>query len=154
MRKKVVSTLLGSLLVTSVALPTPATAACVADPGALPFRQMILQGRTGVNGYRILLLGQVAAIKDLGGKKGGWTIAKLAVAAHPAGWGPLVSRVRFWRNPPGVSSGENLDFHTGRRYAVVARHREDGAFRSDGACGQTSELSHERFLRLVELADA
>jgi len=140
------------LLLSALFAPTPASAACAADPDALTFRQMILQGRTGVRHYPILMLGKVVATKDLGGDPGGRTIAKTAIAAHPVGWAPLVARIRFWRDPPGVGTEDNLEFHAGRLYGVVARHRDDGSFKGDGACGRTRRLGKNRFERLVALA--
>jgi hypothetical protein len=84
-----------ALVIAALLLPLMATtagAACAADPDALSFRQMIAQGRTGVDGFPIMFLGKVVRTKDLGGGPGGATIAKLAVAAHPVGYAPLVSR--------------------------------------------------------------
>ena len=98
-----------------------------------------------------MILGVVVAIKDLGGRPSGETVARLAVAEHPAGWAPLVSRVRFWREPGGASP-PYLEFLKGHRYVVIARRLADNSFAFDGPCGRTAELGGATFRRLVRLA--
>jgi hypothetical protein len=146
------------LLVVAIAvgtLPTQvqvAQAACAADPDALTFRQMIQQGQTGSD-YDVMILGKAIRIRDVGGGRGGRTIAKLAVAETPAGSAPLISRIYFYRPPPGSVISENFEFHRGKWYVVIAAHRARGGFAFDGACGQTQSVSRERFHRLVRLAE-
>ena len=130
-----------------------AQAACAADPDALTFHQMIEQGQTGDEDYDVMILGKAIRIRDAGDGRGGTTIAKLAVAATPAGSAPLLTRVYFYRPPPGVQSGENFEFHRGRWYVVIAAHRDGGGFGFDGACGQTQSVSRDRFRSLVRLAE-
>jgi hypothetical protein len=142
--------MLASILVASAPV---AVASCAEDPDALTFREMIDQGSTGTEDFPVMFLGVVASWYDLGGRAGGGhAIARLAVAEHPVGYAPLVSDVRFWRNYPGVSSSDEFEFKRDGRYAVIARHREDGTFRFDGACGQTRRLNRERFRELVRYA--
>ena len=146
------------LLVIAVAMGTVpaevqvAHAACAADPDALTFRQMIQQGQTGSD-YDVMILGKAIRIRDVGGARGGRTIAKLAVAETPVGSAPLITRVYFYRPPPGSVISENFEFHRGQWYVVIAAHRSRGGFDFDGACGQTSSVSRTRFHRLVRLAE-
>ena len=132
---------------------TPAVADCVADPDALSFRQMIDDGTTGESRFPILLLGIVRAHRDLGGDPdGGTTIARVQVVERPLGFAPSTARVRFWKAPPGVGVSANLELDVGRRYALVSRHRDDGTFGFDGACGESRRLNPERFRELVRYA--
>jgi hypothetical protein len=129
-----------------------ASAACAADPDALTFHEMIEQGQTGNPVYDVMILAKAIKIRDVRGRPGGTTIAKIAVAATPAGSAPLLTRVSFYRPPRGTAVSENFEFHRGRWYVVIAAHRSGGGFRFDGACGQTQGVSRERFHRLVRLA--
>jgi hypothetical protein len=114
---------------------------------------MIVTGQTGDARYPVMLIGTAVLIRDLGGGRGGDSIAKIAVAAHPtSSWAPLVARVRFWRPPPGVGVSDNLAFHAGERYVVVASRNDDRTYDSDGACGQTREVRKGQFHRLIDLA--
>ncbi len=147
--------LLALLMAVAATLPAApvAQAACAADPDALTFHQMIEQGQTGVEDYDVMILGKAIQIRDLGGGRGGRTVAKLAVAATPAGSAPLLTRVYFYREPPRVQSSDNFEFHRGRWYVVIAAHRDGGGFDFDGACGQTQRVSRDRFRSLVRLAE-
>jgi hypothetical protein len=147
--------LLALLMTAAATLPgaPAAQAACAADPDALTFHQMIEQEQTGDQDYDVIILGKAIRIRDAGGGRGGTTIAKLAVAATPAGSAPLLTRVYFYREPPGVQSSENFEFHRGRWYVVIAAHRGGGGFDFDGPCGRTQGVSHDRFRRLVRLAE-
>jgi hypothetical protein len=98
-----------------------------------------------------MFLGVVASVDDVSGGRGGRTIARIAVAEHPVGYAPLVSDVRFWRDPPGVASGA-FDFRKDGRYVVIAGRLADGSFAYDGDCGQTRRLNRERFRDLVRYA--
>ena len=108
---------------------------------------------TGVDGYDVMILGKAVDIRDVRGRPGGRTLAKLAVASTPVGSAPLVTRVSFYRPPPGVAVGEHFEFHRGRWYVVIAAHLDGGGFAFDGACGQTRSLGHDRFRSLVRLAE-
>ena len=153
MRSRIAATLILASFATLLVGPPAAQALCAADPDALTFRQMIKQGTTGQEGYPVMILGAVVTIKDLGGRPGsGAAIAKLAVAAHPVGSAPLVSRVHFLRPAPNVGVEDNLEFHPGKRYVVIASPRPDGSFDPDGGCGQTRAVTALRFRRLVALA--
>jgi hypothetical protein len=131
---------------------SPASAACAGDPNALPIRQMITMGTTGSDRFEMLFLGRVVRLHDLGGDAGGPTLARFLVKEHPVGFAPRGARVRFWKPPPNVSASENLEFKLGHRYAVVAHRRSNGVFGSDGACGQTTQLSQDRMRRLIRLS--
>ena len=130
---------------------SPASAACAGDPNALSIRQMIITGTTGSDRFDVLFLGRVVRLHDLDGEAGGPTLARFRVKAHPVGFAPQGARVRFWKPPPNVSVSENLEFKLGHRYAVVAHRRSNGVFWSDGACGQTTQLSQHRMRRLIRL---
>lgn len=134
-----------------VSIPRVAQAICPAPVGELTYEEMIDQRTTGVDAFPIMILGVVVTTKDLGGRPGGSTVAKLAVAEHPVGFAPLVSRVRFWRIPGG-GYPPYFEFKRGRRYVVIARSRPDRTFGFDGPCGQTGELSPPAFRALVRLA--
>lgn len=127
--------------------PTPA-------PGSLSYEEMIEQGTTGSERYPIMILGVVVTTKNLGGPPRGAMIAKMAVAEHPVGFAPLVSRVRFWRDPGGEDYPPSLIFEPGHRYVVIAHRRADGTFTPLGPCGPTSEVDRETFRALVRLARA
>lgn len=85
-----------------VSIPRVAQAICPAPVDDLAYEEMIAQRTTGVDGFPIMILGVVVTTKDLGGRPGGSTIAKLAVAEHPVGFAPLVSRVRSGASPVAV----------------------------------------------------
>lgn len=133
--------------------PTPpAVADCAFDPDALSIRQMILQRTTGEPRYDVLFLGRVRRVIDVDeGEEGGRSLARFRVRAHPVGFAPRHARVHFYELPPGVGSSASFEFHPGRRYAVVSDPRDDGTFRFDGACGETTKLSEERMHRLIRL---
>ena len=85
-----------------VLVPGTSGAICPAPaPDALSYEEMIEQGTTGSERYPIMFLGVVVTTKNLGGPPRRQMIAKMAVAEHPVGFAPLVSRVRFWRDPGG-----------------------------------------------------
>jgi hypothetical protein len=126
--------------------------ACPFPEGRLTFRQMIVQGRTGEAPFRYLLLGRVISIRDLGGDPGGRMMAKVAVAAHPLGFAPLISRVRFERPAPGDEGYGYIHIRRGDRYAMVAKKLRDGSFTIVSICGPTHELSRHRFAALVRLS--
>jgi hypothetical protein len=130
----------------------PATAVCGVDPDDPPLtiRQMIRQGTTGDPRYDVLFLGRVREVRDPG-ERGGDVIARLSVRAHPIGWAPHRSRVRFYRPPPGGGISDNFEFHRGRRYAVVAHRRSDGKFVFDGDCGETRKLTQVGMRKLLRL---
>jgi hypothetical protein len=133
------------------AAPTTARAACAAPgPDTLSFREMIEQGTTGDDFYHRMIIGRVVAIRDPS-EKGGEATAIVAVAAHPTGFVPLVARVRFYRPPPGVWVEDNVEFHVGQRWVIIARHVKDGSYRHDGGCGQTQRVSLWRFKMLIAL---
>jgi hypothetical protein len=153
MPTRLAATLVAASIATLILVASEAQAAC-APPGAdaLTFRQMIEQGRTRVDGFPVMIVGTVVSTRDLGGRPGGRSIAVLTVAAHPTRWAPRMSRVRFWRAPPGVGAGEEFEFREGGRYVVIAARRPDRTFDFDGACGRTRRVTVELFRRLVELA--
>ena len=101
-----------------------------------------------------MLLGKVVTTEDAGGERGGDTIAKLAVAAHPVDFAPLVARVHFYNPPPRVSIPGNFLFRDGHKYVVIARRLDNGSFRFDSVygCGQTQKVGNERFRHLLSLA--
>jgi hypothetical protein len=134
-----------------IAVPTTARAACAAPgPDTLSFREMIEQGTTGDDFYHRMIIGRVVTIR-VPGEKGGKATAVFAVAAHPTGFVPLVARVRFYRPPPGVWVEDNIEFHAGERWVVIARRSKDGSYRHDGGCGQTHRVSLWRFKMLIAL---
>jgi hypothetical protein len=145
-----VATAMAMLLVPVAAAPALALS-CAPDPDALSYTEMIDGETTGKERYPIMFLGIVASVEDVAGGRGGRTIARIAVAEHPVGYTPLVSDVRFWRDPPGVSSSA-FDFRRDGRYVVIARRLADGSFAYDGDCGQTRRLNRERFRELVRYA--
>jgi len=149
MRRLMVCLLIGSML---WVIPLPAEASCTADPNALTFAQMIHKKRTGVHHYPVMFLGKVVTVKDVGGRRGGDTIARLAVAAHPVGFAPLVSRVHFYTPPPRIGVEDNLEFKRHQRYVVIAHRRKDGTFDFDGGCGQTRAVSRHAFQKLRQMA--
>lgn len=133
---------------------TAVASACPAPPSdALTFKQMIKQRTTGYADYPVMLLGEVVVVKDLGGGPYGKAIAKLAVAAHPIRFAPLVSRVRFYRpkpsDPAAVFYGR---FDPGHFYVVFASRLNDGSFKIAEVCGPTTEVGKHRFWSLVRLA--
>jgi hypothetical protein len=143
-----------ALLAAVVAGSAPAAYAdCAADPTDISFHRMIVIGETGDAHFPVMLIGRVVVIKDLGGGRGGDSIAKIAVAAHPTTtWAPLVARVPFWKPPPGVSGSPILAFHKGERSVVIASRNNDRTYDSDGACGQTRAVRSGHFHRLLDLA--
>ena len=144
-----------AVLVGAVAATAPsAQAACSGDPTTISFPRMIVIGETGESSHPVMLIGRVVAIKDLGGGRGGDSIARIAVAAHPTTrWAPLVARVPFWMPPPRVGLSENLEFHKGERFVVIADRNRDGTYASDGACGHTRDVRVGQFNRLLDLAE-
>ena len=151
-RRPLIAAIVLVLLVAGTALwaAPPAVAACAEDPDALALREMIDADTTGEPRFPLLILGRVVGHRDLGGDpRGGDTIARVEVVEHPVGYGPRVARVRFWKAPPGVGAGENLELTIGGRYGLVARQRDDGTFGFDGACGESRRLNHDRFRELV-----
>jgi hypothetical protein len=136
-----------------LATPTIAHASCGADPSetVYSYKQMIARGSTGDDFYHRMILGRVVAIRDPG-DEGGYARAVVAVGAHPTGFVPLVARVRFWLPPPGLEITDNIEFAVGERWVIIARHKKDGSYAQDGACGQTSRLSLFRFHQLLALA--
>jgi hypothetical protein len=125
---------------------------CAADPNDLSFRQMIRQHKTGEKGYHVMFLGVVVDIKDVGGKPRGKTIAKLAVAEHPVGFAPLVSRVHFDRPDKGEVIPGLFEFHKGERYVVIADRRRDGTFDVSQLCGRTWSVGQKRFRSLIQFS--
>ena len=125
---------------------------CAADPNDLSYRQMIRQHKTGEKAYPVMFLGQVVVIKDLGGKPRGKTIAKLAVAEHPVGFAPLVSRVHFERPDKGEVVPGLFEFHKRERYVVIADRRRDGTFDISQLCGRTSSVDRQQFRSLIQFA--
>jgi len=113
---------------------------------------MIEQRTTDSERFPIMILGVVVTTKNLGGPPRGAMIAKMAVAEHPVGFAPLVSRVRFWRDPGGEDYPPSLVLEPGHRYVVIAHRRADGTFTLDGLCGRTRALDRETFRALVRLA--
>jgi hypothetical protein len=114
---------------------------------------MIEAGTTGRPAFPFLVLGKVVGLRDAGGRPdGGWTFARVQVAADPTVPVADKVRVRFWREFPGVGSSSSFEFETGYRYGIVARRSEEGHLKFDGACGQTKRLGSERFRELVRLA--
>ncbi|MGH2630156.1 MAG: hypothetical protein ACRDHI_06320 [Actinomycetota bacterium] len=114
---------------------------------------MIGQETTGNAAYPVMFLGIVESWRDLGGRpEGGKALARLSVAAHPAGWAPLMSVVHFVRQYPGVSFPGAFEFKTDGRYVVLGRRMDNGTFRFDGPCGQSKRMNHDRFRELVRYA--
>lgn len=155
--RRVAIALVPSVLASAVLVLDPGTSGAICPspaPGSLSDEEMIEQGTTGSETYPIMFLGVVVTTKNLGGPPRGAMIAKLAVAEHPVGFAPLVSRVRFWSYPDGQDEPPSLVFQPGHRYVVIAHRRADRTFRPAGPCGPTSELSRETFRDLVRLARA
>ena len=125
---------------------------CAIDPNDLSYRQMIRQHKTGEKGYPVMFLGVVVDIKDVGGQPFGKTIAKLAVAEHPAGFAPLVSRVHYERPERGESIPGMFLFHKRERYVIIADRRRDGTFDISQLCGRSSSVSQQRFRSLIQFA--
>jgi len=122
-------------------------------PDELSFKEMIDQETTGIVAYPVMFLGIVASWHDLGGRPGGGkALARLAVAAHPAGWAPVMSAVHFVRQYPGAALPGAVEFKTDGRYVVLGRRMDKGTFRFDGACGQSRRLNRDRFRELVRYA--
>jgi hypothetical protein len=140
------------MLLMPLAWAPAAYASCAADPQALTYEEMIDQRTTGSEPYPIMALGIVVEIKDLWGREGGPTVARVAVAEHPIGYTPLIARVRFTRDYPGVSASDQINFFKGERVVLVARRLAGGRFESDGPCGQTGSLSRARYRALLALA--
>ena len=112
---------------------------------------MILHGETNSWYYDRMILGRVRAIKDPG-PVGGRAVAVLAVRAHPTGWTPLIARVRFYNQRPGSWIEDNVGFHLGEPYVVIAHHLADGFYQHDGGCGDTKRVHESRFRSLLRLA--
>ncbi|MGZ4148395.1 MAG: hypothetical protein ACXVPL_11920 [Actinomycetota bacterium] len=144
----------GLLALLVVAFSVTVASACPAPSSeALTFRQMIKQHTTGYADQPVMFLGKVVVVKDLGGGPYGKAIAKLAVAAHPVRFAPLVSRVRFYRPKPSDPAAFGYErFDPGHFYVVIASRRNDGSFRIVEICGPTSEVGKRRFWSLVRLA--
>ena len=138
-------------VVVGVMVSPAAALSCAPDPDRLSYTEMVDAGSTGKDDYPIMFLGIVASVEDVSGARGGRTIARIAVAEHPVGYAPLVSDVRFWRDPPGVGSGA-FDFRRDGRYVVIGRRVADASFVYDGDCGQTRRVNRERFRDLVRYA--
>ena len=134
--------------------PSAAVAlSCPYDDDALTFHEMVDQGTTGKSQYPVVILGIVRSLKDLGGDPdGGRTVARVEVVEHPVGYAPDESRVRFSRDSPDHNVPGILQFGVGGRYVVIAHRNDDGAFRSDGTCGQTKRVNQPRFRELVRYA--
>jgi hypothetical protein len=98
-----------------------------------------------------MIIGRAMTIRDPG-RRGGDVTAVVKVWAHPTGFVPDVARVRFWRPPPNTGVSENFEFTAGTRYVIIARHRHDGAYSFDGACGQTKAVGLQRYRDLLRLA--
>jgi hypothetical protein len=146
---------LAAVLLSIVALSGGAVAAACPPPSpdALTFRQMIRRHTTGDPDFPIMILGKVVVVKDLGGGPRGKAIARLAVAAHPTGFAPLVARIRFYRpklSDPGAFIYER--FRVGHHAVVIASRRGNGSFDIVKACGPSSEVGRHRLRRLVRLA--
>lgn len=125
---------------------------CAPDEDDISFEQMIDQKTTAEARYPIMILGVVRSVKDLGGDADdGPSIARLEVVEHPVGYAPAESRVGFWRESH-PSTLYRFQFRLGGRYVVIAHRNDDGSFRSDGTCGQTKRMTHERFRELVRYA--
>jgi hypothetical protein len=151
MRRSAVAALTGLLL---LVLAPGARADCAADPTTISFHRMIAIGKTGEPSFPVMLLGRVVGIKDLGGGRGGDSIAKLAVGAHPTtAWAPLVARIPFYKPPPRTSIVPNLEFHRGELFVVLAERQPDRTYRSDGPCGRSRELRSANFHRLLDFAE-
>jgi hypothetical protein len=114
---------------------------------------MIERDKTGEGQYDRLFLGRVRRIRDLGAA-GGHVTVRLRVRQVPVGDPRRLIGVSDWVEPPGVSSSAEFDFKRGRRYAIVARLRDDGLFDHNAPCRQTARLSAERFGRLIHLSRA
>ncbi|MEX1262508.1 MAG: hypothetical protein WEE66_01025 [Actinomycetota bacterium] len=98
------------------------------DLDALTFHEMIDQGTTGKQRYPMMILGVASSIEDVGGDPdSGRTIARLDVVQHPAGYAPIGSRVRFWRESPEESTLYRFQFKDGGRYVVIARRLDDAS---------------------------
>lgn len=140
------------------ATPTAFANSCALPPD-LSSREMIRKHTTGSEFYDTLVLGKVVTIKDVDPGKGGDKIAKLAVAASPVGYAPLVARVRFWKperakdGEPMVSDDYGINYQPHRFYAVVAHRRDNGSFQDDSACGNTKRITRDRLWSLVRYND-
>lgn len=155
--KRVASSAMAGLVVACSlvgATPTALANSC-APPPDLSFREMIRKHTTGSKFYDTLLLGKVVTIKDVDPGKGGDKIAKLAVAASPVGYAPLVARVRFWKperskdGEPMLGDDYGVNYQVHRFYAVVAYRRNNGSFQDDSACGNTKRITRDRLWSLV-----
>lgn len=139
----------------AMATSGPASAtSCAASPDQ-SFEQMIDSHRTDSSRYDTFFLGKVAAIKDVDPGPGGDKIAKLAIAASPVGYAPLVTRVQFWKPRP-PRPGEptpggigDVVYKRGHFYGVVGHRLADGSFSDDGLCGDSRRLPSDRFRELV-----
>ena len=139
--------------VSIVGQAAPAYAACAPDADAMRLREMIDAGATGEPRFPALVLGVVVERRDLGGDPhGGDTLARLAVVEHPVGFTSSLIWVRYWKAPPGVGMAENLELRVDGRFALLVRRLDDGTFDSDGYCGESRRLNHDRFRELVRYA--
>lgn len=155
MKKLWILPLAGAVLTSVLVLAGPAHGLSCAPPppGQLSFKEMIDQETTAKAAYPVMFLGVVSSWKDLGGPPGGGkALARLAVAAHPAGWAPLMSEVHFVRQYPGVVASWEFEYKINARYVVLGRRMNNGTFRFDGPCGQSKRLNHDRFRELVRYA--
>lgn len=144
------------MMATSVtSIPVEASALSCAPASDLSFKVMIRKHTTGSSTFDRLVLGKVVSIKDVDPGRGGDKIARLAVAASPVGWAPLVTRVPFWvpePAPPGepqVGDDAGINYQRNGWYAVIAHRTKSGLFRDDSWCGNSHRVSRDHFWRLV-----
>ena len=144
-----------TMLIAIAAISAGAVAYACPPPSqdALTYRQMIRRHMTGEPDFPTMIVGKVFAVRDLGGASRGKAMARVAVAVHPTGSAPLVSRVRFYRprvNDPGAFNYER--FRRGHHAVAIASRRRDGSFDIVETCGPSSEIGRHRFRALVRLA--
>ncbi len=128
-------------------VPVKVSALSCAPPPDLSFKEMIRRTRRFDR-----FLGKVIRIKDVDPGKGGDKIAKLAVAASPVGWAPLVTRIPFWipepadPGEPQVSDDYGINYQRHDWYAVVAHRTRSGLFADDSVCGNSRRMTYRPLL--------
>lgn len=152
LRHGVLSLAIGALLSPIAPMPAAHALSCALPPD-LTYKQMIREHTTGSKYYDRMVLGKVVTIKDVDPGKGGWKIAKVAAAASPVGWAPLVVRLPFWKpeksDEPTPGEDYAINYRTGKHYVIIAHRNKDGTFNDDSECGNSDLVRKGQFWTLV-----
>lgn len=142
-----------AVLLSAFAPTHVAQALSCAAPPDLTFRGMIRKHTTGSNYHDRMILGRVVAIMDVDPGRGGWKVAKVAVASSPVGWAPIVARLPFWKpeksDEPTPGEDYAINYRTGKRYVIIAHRNKDGTFSDDSECGNSEPVSKQRLWTLI-----